>query len=320
MIIDLRQFDFSNGGLRYEDTYGKYLDIFRSVAEADPLVQVDVQGPPWSWVPLLMYLGAGVHQPQMVFELCPLVAHLPPVRWDRTAVEVLCGVRPECVDALWKCDMEWKTERVRDEGRKEFVVTTNGAYHRAEVLEFMDHLDHYQPSRKRCVLVPCAADKPYPAPLHQKVLNILPDDYELIIATGVLGLVPQGLWDVMPHYDSGIPNQWRLFVRARDFFNKHHFDHVIAYTDFYSLTIARALEPFTDTRLSFVDPPIERAGYLDLMDTRRLAALRALFIGPEVPAKCWAKQRGAVASCVCGVTWEPAQEKKPECRRLGDGV
>jgi predicted RNA-binding protein len=214
--------------------------------------------------------------------LAPLVTGWCAGEVGRTTVEALCGFRPELVDALWKCDMEWSTQRVPNEGRRDFIVTSNGSFFRPEVLHYInEELQAYKPTKKKCVLIPCAADKPYPSPLHQAVLDILPADYDLITATGVLGLVPQALWPVMPYYDSGVPYEWRLFNIAQWYFSRHAYHHVIAYTDFYSYTIAKALAHMPYLKLDFVDEPVVRKGYLDLLAPERLEKLRTLFIKGE---------------------------------------
>jgi hypothetical protein len=321
LVIDLKPMP---SGARYEDAYGKYLDIFKRVAETPPEVKVRVLYAPCSWVPLLVYLGAEVDSVQDFFDHdCVLRSMMTDSDGDydgigavdRTMVEVLCGFRPECVDALWKCDMEWDCKRTRDEGKREFIVTTNGAFYRKEVLRYLETLQVYRSPYRFAVLIPCAADKPYPALLHQRVLDILPPHYELITATGVLGLVPQSLWAVMPYYDSGIPNEWRLYNMTREYFNRHDYVHVISYTDFYSYAIAQGFAAIGQSeRLQFVDPPVRRMGYLDLLAPHRLDALRLMF-KPETAATetCHARFRNGMMRCVCGNAWERGAEK-PECK------
>jgi hypothetical protein len=315
---NMREFDLTTmpKGARYEDTYGGYLEFFREVAETPADVKIAVDGAPHSWVPLLEHLGCMVRSQRAVFEHCEMIALMTTeATFDRTAVEVLCGFRPECVDALWKCDNEWDTKRVPDEGKREFIVTTNGAFYRKEVLRYLETLQVYRSPYRFAVLIPCAADKPYPALLHQRVLDILPPHYELIPATGVLGLVPQSLWAVMPYYDSGIPNEWRLYNMTREYFNRHDYVHVISYTDFYSYAIAQGFAAIGQSeRLQFVDPPVRRMGYLDLLAPHRLDALRLMF-KPETAATetCHARFKNGMMRCVCGNAWERGAEK-PECK------
>lgn len=273
-------------GERYEDRYGSYIEIFKQIAHLDKKERVVVLSPPWSWVPLLRHLMCEIVQPVCVFDHCPVVAQaLVGKDLDRTMVEVLCSFRPETADCLWKVDIEWdyKINRVRQYPvEREFIVTTNGAYHREEVKRFLYQLKHYQPTKKRVVLVPCAADKPYPAELHKKVLEALPDDYYLMNATGVLGLVPQDMWPVMPWYDSGIPNQWRLFQIAKTYFQRYEHDHIVVYLDFYAHVIADALKSARQfNNADFILGPQFRANYEDLLSERWLVPLKdTLHRGP----------------------------------------
>jgi len=204
---------------------------------------------------------------------------------DRTALEVLCGFRPECVDALWKIDMQWTVPpgRVhRPEKKKEFIVTNNGSFHRPEVLEFMKQLEHFPPPSKKVVLVPCAADKPYPSPLHQAVLDRMPADYYMAVATGVLGIVPQAAWPTMPHYDSGVPNQWRLMTEVVKYFTRYKHERIVVYSDFYNEAIMRALLDVCDikeycARVEMVLPVKFYFDYENLLAPERLRQLEEVF-------------------------------------------
>lgn len=278
LTIDAREVLHAPG--RYEDRYGKYLSLFEQVAKHPADSEVTVRNPPWSWVPLLHYLRAETLNPIEKFDHCRLIQRMfpverAPIRLDRTAVEVLCCFRPETVDALWKCDMQWKTKRPRSEYKNEFIVTNNGSYHRREILEYMQRLEQYTPPKKNVLLVPCAADKPYPSPMHKAVLGIMPNDYYLCNATGVVGLVPQDLWGIMPHYDSGIPNEWRLFNVARDYFVRNPHDKIVVYCDYYSIAIKRALESINQLdRAVFVNPVVFYYDYIDLLNPTRFNALK----------------------------------------------
>jgi hypothetical protein len=163
--------------------------------------------------------------------------------------------------------------RIREYGpEKEFIITTNGGMFRPEVLQFMMQLEHYVPTKKKVLIVPCAADKPYPSPMHQACLDRLPDDYYLMNATGVLGLVPQDMWDVMPWYDSGIPNELRVYKMVQTYFRQHQHTKIVVYGDFNSLMIKEALASIGQ-RAAFVLPVQVYDDYLDLLDPVRLRAL-----------------------------------------------
>ena len=267
-------------GKRYEDQYGGWLEFFRQAAETP--TSVIVRNPPASWVPFLRYLGCTVTDAQKIFAADFFVTghmlHAQSSGRLRELVECFSTLRPELADALYKSDVEWKTAYRDHEVQREFSVTCNGSFYRPEVLDYLDRLHHVRKPEtiKRCVLVPCAADKPYPAPLHKAILEFLPLDTELIIATGVLGLVPQHLWEVMPLYDSGIPNQWRLMNEVAAYFTRNRYDEIYVYCDFYNEAIAKGLaqtvHPDNKTITLFVNPFTDK--YLPLHEEEYLSKLR----------------------------------------------
>lgn len=274
MQIDLRTLPAAS---RYEDRYQQYMDLFNRVAHTPGEVPITVNEPPWSWVPLLEHLRCVCVEPRVAFEHCAIVANAHNTPSDRTYVEVMCGFRPETVDALWKCDMQWDVPKGRVRQylpKNEFIVTTNGAFHRPEVMAFGDVLRDYKPMKRQVLLVPCAADKPYPSPLHQKCLELMPDDFYLMNATGVLGLVPQDLWSVMPWYDSGIPNEWRLMNTVAWYFNRFPHDRVVVYCDFYSTAIQYGLNRINHPA-RFVLPVKQYDDYVDLLKPDLLVKLES---------------------------------------------
>jgi hypothetical protein len=286
----------NDSGSRYEDRYGAYIKIFERIATAPANFKVTVINAPYSWVPLLYHLNCHIASYQVLFEYDARVKGAlaggsdwsEPVVLDRSEVEILCSFRPETADALWKIDMQWSCPRGRvrqyepmgGPAMRPFMVTTNGAFHRPEVLWFGRRLQEYVPSKRKVVLVPCAADKPYPAPMHQAVLDIMPADYYMMNVTGVLGLVPQDLWKVMPHYDSGIPNRWRVQESIAGYFSNFEHDHIVIYSDFYGEAIALGLmrtPNFADRKATFVIKPKFRPDYLDLMNEKYLSVLKGVF-------------------------------------------
>lgn len=282
-------------GHRYEDRYSQYLDFFKDVAETPADHTIDVSNVSWCWVPLLIYLNCRILNPIHKYQYCnyvkkalwlsksALTREVTTSLLDRTAIEVLCGFRPECVDALYKIDTQWNVQegRTLKNTAEEFIVTNNGSFHRREVLDFMKKLDTYQPTKRKVLIVPCAADKPYPAPLHKACLEILPDDYYMAIATGVLGIVPQDMWANMPMYDSGIPNQWRLYERTKNYFYQHNHNHIVIYCDFYAHVLLEAFRTSNKTlrNIDFVLPPVKYDDYANLLSAENLSRLKKALSG-----------------------------------------
>ena len=276
MKADIDLTKMPEGG-RYEDRYGHYLSIFQRVAESS--VELVVKNAPFSWIPLLTYLGAKCNGGQSYFKHCGLVSRIM-FPCDRLALEATTVYRPECVDALWKADMQWDVRNMNDfSPEQEFIVSNNGSFHRREVRDYFDRLEAYTPTKKKVVLVPCAADKPYPAKMHQAVLDMLPDDYYLANLTGVLGIVPQDLWEGMPYYDSGIPNEWRLAHILKGYFLRHEHERIVIYADYYNLAADQAItNAGMGDKTTFVNEVKFYYDYLDLLDNQRLSKLKEALI------------------------------------------
>jgi hypothetical protein len=298
-------------GRTYENTYGQYMAVFKRVAEADEILVLNA---PDEWCTLLYYLGATLSWDDVITDFRALgLDHFPTIWEDpeteipahlevavklgrlRELVETFEGNRPELVDALYKSDCEWDTKGRRHQMQKEFVVTTNGSFQRPEVIAFMERLYDWRTSAENAVLVPCAADKPYPSPLHRKVKSGLQQAtdraWEVVVFTGTLGFCPEPLWGHMPHYDSGMPNQWRLQEATREWLVRQKYRNILVYGDFYNTALLNGLllsgfvmmeQPaplgprltHDDGReVCFVNEAIHYHEYLDLLDEARLKRL-----------------------------------------------
>jgi hypothetical protein len=272
-------------GETYEDRYGNWLKLFKQIAETDQEEMITVSHPPLSWVPLLKYLQCEYDTPLFHFKedlmLGSSIRYSAFSLFNEAMWESYCTFRPETADAFWKLKMEWDDKRSIARllpVEREFIVTTSNAYYRKEVLTYLNKLHHYTPSKRKVVLVPCAADKPYPSKLHQAVLDIIPDDYYIANITGVLGIVPQDLWGDMPHYDAGIPNRWRILEEVRDYFSTHRHHHVVVYSDFNNEAIRMGLvaaqwNTFRMTNANFPFGTEHRVEYINLLATENLNIL-----------------------------------------------
>ena len=270
-------------GETYENTYGAWLNLFRAVAEAEEkpsLFEV-----PASWAPLLFYLGADIqtvrsHFPEdKLTDFLPLDLEVAEARGMlRELVEVYSALRPELVDALYKSDVEWYTVGRRHHCMKlDFKVTCNGSFFRPEVMKYLrETLPSYQQTKNKCVIVPCAADKPYPAPLHRAVRENITEDYEIIVASGVLGLIPESLWGRAPNYDSGMPYEWRVMQSVLEFFDEHRYDRILVYSEYNALAIKKGLRDASlgPPTVVFLFQPRYYDAYENLLDPKHLARLR----------------------------------------------
>lgn len=286
MLIDLKELP---KGKTYEDSYGAWLDIFRQVACSPIDARLTIRGAPRSWVTLLAYLGGRVIEPQVHFEEDLFLNSVSEDMFSavekgrlRELVEMHSTLRPELVDALYKSDVEWPTIERLHQTQKKFNVTNNGSFHRPEVLAYLRWLKTYRATKPRCVVVPCAADKPYPAPLHQRVIQVLESKgvrhlYEVLIASGVLGILPEAAWSDAPEYDAGLPYPWRLFHVASQFFSANDYEKIVVYSDYNHEPLCMAIghDPSESRRYPLFAAGALKGGerYLDLTDDKYLNML-----------------------------------------------
>ncbi len=243
MEFDCEELLGEGKGENYAHEYAGYLNFFALLGNATKPIKC--RNVPSCWAPFVCYLGHAVESTADHWDLDGLDWHRQYLQSvdKRRVVEVASAARPELVHALYLADTEWPCPlRSPATPQKEFVVTCNGSYFRPEIRAYQQALAGYAPAHTRAVIVPCAAAKPYPAPLHRAVIAALDrlgllDRWHLIIATGVLGLVPEDLWDEMPLYDSGMPN-WERCRRAVEwYFTRHPYKALVVYSDFYAPAI-----------------------------------------------------------------------------------
>lgn len=271
----------------YESTYGQYIEFFKRLATSPERLELRLI--PVTWAPFAMYLGHTVINYVYEFPSCVVVAnmirHYNEYQDKRAFVEAVSTFRPELSDTLWKYDIEWAADVPAERRNRhvmpghEILITNNGSFHRPEIMNYFPELDAYVPTKSKVVMVPCAADKPYPSVLHQAVLDIMPEDFYLANLTGALGVVPMDHWGIMPNYDAGIPNQWRLMNVAKKYFETHKHERIVVYSDFNCMPLHYGLRlaGVPDDIVTWVNPLIEYDNYLDLCAPERLAELRTAF-------------------------------------------
>lgn len=277
-------------GRTYEDTYSGWLEVFREIAESDDIVEV--RQCPTSWAALVHYLGG---LPRDVHNVLPedelvgddIMTRIALAKGNgrlRELTEMTASVRPELIDALWKSDCQWHTKNRRHQEQSNFVVANYGAFTRPEILEYDYALQQFVLENRGyfgCVISPCAADKPYPARHHQLISDHLPDkSWHQVVATGVLGIVPEELWSEMPLYDSGMPNLWRCMAVASWYFARMDYVRIVVYSDFYNRALASALTPLSNhAEIVWVHSVGPRAEYMALSSPSNIALLSTALRG-----------------------------------------
>jgi hypothetical protein len=251
--VDVSALILGNKGDAYAHEYDAWLAFFKQLACATR--RIYLENVPVCWEPFVRYMGHEVGTVRIYWRDADALA------WGkvyesaddrRRVVEMASVCRPELVHALYCYDTEWPTGlRAAGGPKRAFVVTCNGSFFRPEVQAYRARLRAYVPpvGVRAAVLVPCAAAKPYPAPLHRAVQARLPDPgWEVVIATGVLGLIPSALWADAPEYDSGVPYLDRVEQTVRWYFTRHAYEHVVVYSDFYAYAIRKGIESVPSAR------------------------------------------------------------------------
>lgn len=278
----------SKQGEEYTHEYDNYLNFFHFLACSD--TQITCTNVPSCWGPFILYLGHKVDsdaiyeegEHEKAWDCCNFhwLRFYQDAKDKRRAVEIVSACRPELVHALYCADTEWPCLlREKHKHEKSFYVTCNASFFRPEVLEYKKKLMAYKPKVQKAVLVPCAAAKPYPAPLHKEVLKrINLKEWHVITATGVLGLVPQELWHIMPHYDSGLPNIINCSQTVEWYFTKHKYTHLLIYSDFYAYAIRLGLDECSwDGKKRFVCGSHYRDHYENLLEEKNLLAFEEAY-------------------------------------------
>lgn len=239
----------------YAHEYDSWLTMFRLLAFAEE--PIECANVPSCWVPFILWLGHEVANVKRVghgdwdFELLDWRKAYEKATDKRRIVEIASTCRPELVHALYCADTEWpcNTRLASEPLFDAFTVTCNGSFFRREIQEYRELLHGYVPSLRRAVICPCSAEKPYPASLHRAIRKVIPDDWQIIVATGVLGLAPDDLWGKMPEYDSGLPYIERVADTVAWYFSRHEYEHVVVYSDFYAYAVRKGFRDVATPRI-----------------------------------------------------------------------
>jgi len=263
-------------GETYEDTYSGWLRVFQNIAE----------GPRGAWsvhsrVPAIDWGAAKILSYYLGGETDTHADHKD-FRFTRAEVEHACAQHPLLVDALWRADMRWGNKHFRrHQTEKTFNISTYSGFWRPEILDYMELVRtvHKPKANTIYVMTPCAADKPYPAPLHKAVADVcralIPPHqaWEVLPVSSAVGPCPQDSWEQMPHYDAGLP----FFERVKDTLDAWALPPTstvyVNYTDMLQQDINQTLEDL-GACLYPVFPAIDpRADYLPLMESTFLSRL-----------------------------------------------
>ncbi|MBQ4596931.1 MAG: DUF5591 domain-containing protein [Methanocorpusculum sp.] len=161
----------------------------------------------------------------------------------REYMEMRCRMQPEQVEILRRLDRTDAFDGLYPAVRSSrFRANAGESMFRREIALFEERLvSRYVPPRSDiCVLIPCAARKPYSlSRSHQMFVRVIDSRAHEVIVTSPLGVVPRELELVYPagHYDVPVTGYWDLeeqelltgFLTA--YLEKHRYDRVLCHLE-----------------------------------------------------------------------------------------
>ncbi|HJJ40785.1 MAG TPA: archaeosine synthase subunit alpha [Methanocorpusculum sp.] len=161
----------------------------------------------------------------------------------REYMEMRCRMQPEQVEILRRLDRTDAFDGLYPAVRSSrFRANAGESMFRREIALFEKRLvSRYVPPRSDvCVLIPCAARKPYSlSRSHQMFMRVIDSRAHEVIVTSPLGVVPRELELVYPagHYDVPVTGYWDLeeqelltgFLTA--YLEKHRYERVLCHLE-----------------------------------------------------------------------------------------
>ena len=179
----------------------------------------------------------------------------------RDLIETFAAFTPLGSDILMRADRKgWTTDHLL-EGKKNLVISSFHAYDRSYVRETLDEMSNFktQTTKEKCVLLPCAARRPYfksqkHKKLYAEIGSNIDEYYKVVITT--IGAVPEEFWEhpLVLSYENHYPDLWDVYLRCKKFFvnNKDRFKEIRNFHRY---------EPFLEIiKMCGIDTPTE-AGY-----------------------------------------------------------
>ncbi|MDR0980520.1 MAG: DUF5591 domain-containing protein [Methanocalculaceae archaeon] len=181
----------------------------------------------------------------------------------RELMEQRCRLHAEQVSLLRRLDRSPLAAAALPVVRSSrFLANSGESMTRAEIAFFEERvINRFVPSRNDvCVLLPCAARKPYSmSKTHQKFQRVIEGRAHEIIITSPLGVVPRELELVYPagHYDVPVTGYWDreesaiLVGYVAAYLAKHQYERVICHLEGGAKAVAIAAACEADVDLEF---------------------------------------------------------------------
>jgi hypothetical protein len=172
----------------------------------------------------------------------------------RDLVEMFASFCPVGADILMQCDYEGTTH---DELPKVTEMASFHSYNRSYVRELLDEMSHsIAPRHDKCMLLPCAATRPYnTSKKHQHIYELYPNHeeyYKVVITT--IGVVPQEYWNhpLILSYNNSYPDLWQVYLRCKQYFQLNKFEEYVnchRYEPFVEIIKLCGIEEATKERI-----------------------------------------------------------------------
>lgn len=234
------------------DDWYKSADLMaRLIDRASSGTPTEFIGFPRQWAPIfaLFRVKSGKHSSPKHFipiasdladeALAEIISSADKERRLRQLAEVFAAADPVVADVLHKLDRRVGARKPDFDSL--IPLTGWQSYGRSEVQHLALEVNNVPVSgRNRAVVLPCSRARPYErSKTHRRLwrelasVNIERGTVDVLVASSI-GVVPESLWGhpVALHYDSGVPDIYRVLRLMRIFFDKHRYDVVVDCLDF----------------------------------------------------------------------------------------
>jgi predicted RNA-binding protein len=157
----------------------------------------------------------------------------------RDLVEMISCSSVKLSDILYQLDFSDLTKDEIPEG----PVYQNSwqSYGRTYIRAFHKKVLRDKKYKQKCMLMPCTKSRPYYSKSAICLFNNRKDfqqyfndvSYEKIVMSNI-GLVPEKYWEekLILNYLAGVPDIWRLYKLAEEFFGRNKFEEIVCFVEF----------------------------------------------------------------------------------------
>jgi predicted RNA-binding protein len=232
-IVDFKKYPFTYNGT-----------ALRSFASRGRKERWLIKNAPLSQVPFLIYFGHDVERETIrkdidyglwtiysIEEILEWIKRAQENNCLRDLIEMFASFTPICSDILMQADLSGIT---KDKLTNKTVMSSFHSYNRSYVRELLDKMCNFKTDKKKCLLLPCSAKRPYNvSKTHQEIYgsvvnNIFPyplEDYHKVVIT-TIGVVPEEFWNdpFVLSYTNSYPDLWQVYLRCKQYFSINKYE------------------------------------------------------------------------------------------------